>query len=49
MDAIIAFVVSSVGEYFYNLDFCALYTFVSIATALCKSFTDYSNDKTSKR
>lgn len=49
MDVVIAFVVSSAGAYFYGLDFCTIYTFVSIATALYKSWTNYANDKTARR
>lgn len=45
MEAIIAFGVSIVGAALCDLDFCTLYTFVSIATALLK----YANDKTARR
>lgn len=49
MEAVIALVVSCIGAYFYNIDFCTLHTFISIALALCKIWIDYANDKTAKR
>lgn len=49
MEAIIATVVSTLGAYFCKLDFCMLYTFVSLAVALYKSWINYANDKTTKR
>lgn len=45
MDVIISFSVSVAGSILCDLDFCTLYTFVSIATAMMK----YANDKTAKR
>ena len=45
MDVIIALIVAVVGSLLTNLDFCTLFTFTSIATALHK----YANDKTTKR
>ena len=45
MDAIIALVVSFLGYMCCDIDFCTLFTFVSIAL----SIYDYINDKTAKR
>lgn len=45
MDVIIAFGVSSVGSLVTKTDFCTLFTFTSIATALLK----YAYDKTANR
>lgn len=45
MVAVIGLITSFIGAYFYDLDFCTLYTFISIALELQK----YANDKTAKR
>lgn len=45
MDVIIALCVSIAGSMLTDVDFCTLYTFVSIATSLLK----YANDKTANR
>lgn len=37
MDVIIGLVISALGAHFYKIDFCTLYTFVSIALALYRS------------
>lgn len=49
MDAIIALAISAVGFYCCKIDFCTLFTFVSVSMSLHKSWTDYTNDKTSRR
>lgn len=49
MDAIIALVVSVLGYQFYGFDFCTLFTFISVANTLYKSWINYINDKTAKR
>lgn len=45
MDIIIVLITSVLGSYFGNMDFCTLFTFISIANQLC----NYTNDKTAKR
>lgn len=45
MDVAIAFGVSAVGSLLTKADFCTLFTFTSIATALLK----YAYDKTANR
>lgn len=49
MEVIIAFVVSLAGTMTCSLDFCTLFTFTSIATAICKSWITYAYDKTATR
>ncbi len=49
MVAIIGTVISFIGAYFYDLDFCTLYTFISIALELQKNILKQTNDKTAKR
>ena len=49
MNVIIAVIVSIIGCTLYNIDFCTLHTFVSIAIVLSQKWTDYSNDKTALR
>lgn len=44
MDAIIVLVVSAIGAVFYNIDFCTLHTFVSIAISLYRSWINYTKD-----
>lgn len=34
MDVIIGLVISALGAHFYKIDFCTLFTFISIALAL---------------
>ena len=45
MDVIIVFLVSCIGSFFYGIDFCTLFTFISIANEVTK----YTNDETAKR
>lgn len=45
MDAIIVLFTSIVGSYFCNLDFCTIFTLVSIAIDLYKRYSKYTNDK----
>ncbi len=49
MDAIIALVISAIGYEFYNMDFCTLFTFVSVANTLYKNWINYTNDKATRR
>lgn len=49
MTAVIGTVISFIGAYLYDLDFCTLYTFVSIALELQKNIIKHTNDKTAKR
>lgn len=49
MDAIIVLAISTMGCNFYNLDFCTLYTFISISNTLYKKWINYTIDKTAKR
>lgn len=49
MTAVIGTVISFTGAYFYDLDFCTLYTFISIALELQKMISKHANDKTAKR
>lgn len=49
MDVIIVLIVSSIGAYFCDLDFCTLHTFVSIVVALAKECEKYTNDKFTRR
>lgn len=46
MDNVIGLVVSALGAYFAKLDFFILYTCVSIALGLYKSWLNHTNDKT---
>lgn len=45
MDVIIVLFISCIGSYFYEIDFCTLFTFITVANDLCK----YTDDKTAKR
>ena len=45
MDTVIALCISVVGSYFCGLDFCTLYTFISISIELNKN----AKDKTANR
>lgn len=45
MDIIIVLITSIIGAFFYDLDLCTLYTFISIANELC----NYTNERTAKR
>lgn len=45
MDTVIALCISLVGSYFCGLDFCTLYTLISISIELNK----YAKDKTANR
>lgn len=45
MDVVIVLITSALASYFYDMDFCTLFTFISIANELYK----YTNDKTAKR
>lgn len=49
MDVIIALAISILGAFFYAMDFCTMFTFVSIALALYKSWIKHTNDKTTRR
>lgn len=49
MDAIIALAVSIIGFLCCGIDFCTLFTFVSVAISLYKKWINYANDKTAKR
>lgn len=46
MVAIIGTIISLIGAYFYEMDFCTLYTFISIALELQLLLLKYTNDKT---
>lgn len=46
MSAIIGVIASALGTYFYDIDFCTMYTFVSIGISLFQEWTNYTNDKT---
>ena len=46
MEVIIVLIISAFGTVFYDIDFCTLHTFISIAVSLCAY---YANDKTTKR
>lgn len=45
MDVVIVLVVSCIGSLFYDIDFCTLFTFISITNDLIK----YTDDKTASR
>ena len=45
MEVIIVLFVSCIGSFFYEIDFCTLFTFISIANEIIK----YTNDETAKR
>ncbi len=49
MSAIIALVISAFGCKFYNIDFCTLFTFISVANTLYESWKNYTNDEATKR
>lgn len=49
MDAIIGVIISTLGSYFSDIDFCTLYTFISIALSIYRSWKDHTDDKTTKR
>lgn len=49
MDAIIALAISAIGCKFCSIDFCTLFTFVSVAISLYKNWIDYTNDKATRR
>lgn len=46
MEVIIGAIISMLGAYFGEMDFCTLYTFVSMGIALYKAWSDHTNDKT---
>ena len=45
MEVIVGAIVSMLGHYLYGMDFCTLYTFISIGIATYKAI-DHTNDKT---
>ncbi len=49
MSVIIALVISAFGCKFCNVDFCTLFTFISVANTLCESWINYTNDEAAKR
>lgn len=49
MDAIIALAISIIGFLCCDIDFCTLFTFVSVAISLYKKWIDYTNDKAARR
>lgn len=46
MSAIIGAIASFLGAYFYDIDFCTMYTFVSIGISVCQEWFNHTNDKT---
>lgn len=49
MSAVIGAIVSALGAYFGGMDFCTLYTFVSIGIEAYKFVNDHTSDKTALR
>ena len=49
LDAIIALAISAIGCVFCNMDFCTLFTFISVSNILYKNWIDYIHDKTARR
>ncbi|MBD5515346.1 MAG: hypothetical protein HDR06_12105 [Lachnospiraceae bacterium] len=49
MEAIIGLVISMIGYACYGIDFSTLYTFVSVAITLYKSWIVCFNDKATRR
>lgn len=49
MEAIIGLVISILGYVCYGIDFCTLFTFVSVAIDIYKILADYTNDKATRR
>lgn len=49
MDTIIALAILIIGLLCYGIDFCTLFTFVSVAISLYENWIDYANDKAAKR
>ena len=46
MDVIIGVIISVIGSYLYRMDFCTLYTFITIGIAICRFWLEHTNDKT---
>lgn len=46
MESIIGTIISLFGFYIYGMDFCTLYTFISISIAIYKTWQDHTNKKT---
>lgn len=49
MEAVIGLVISLLGAYLYDMDFCTLFTFISLALEIQKSLIKNTNDETAKR
>lgn len=46
MEVVIGAIVSALGAHFCGMDFCTLYTFVSMSIALYKAWNNHTSDKT---
>ena len=49
MSAVVGAIVSALGAYFGGMDFCTLYTFVSMGITIYEVLSDHTNDKTALR